>query len=59
VLILDEPSASVDHETENKIMQTIEWFRRGGNTVIIISHSEATLKICDNIVVLKNGTIVH
>jgi ATP-binding cassette subfamily B protein len=59
VLILDEPSASVDHETENKIMQTIEWFRRGGNTVIIISHSEAALKICDNIVVLKNGTIVH
>lgn len=58
VLILDEPSASVDHGTENKIMQTIEWYRKLGNTVIIISHSDAALKICDNIVILKNGKIV-
>lgn len=58
VLILDEPSASLDHETENKIMQTIEWYRKLGNTVIIISHSDAALKICDNIVVLKNGRTV-
>jgi ATP-binding cassette subfamily B protein len=58
VLILDEPTASVDHETENKIMQTIEWYNKLGNTVIIISHSDAALKICDNIVVLKNGKTV-
>jgi ATP-binding cassette subfamily B protein len=58
VLILDEPSASLDHETENKIMQTIEWYRKLGNTVIIISHSDAALKICDNIVILKNGRTV-
>ena len=58
VLILDEPSASLDAETENKIMQTIEWYNKQGNTVIIISHSDAALKICNNIVVLKNGKIV-
>jgi ATP-binding cassette subfamily B protein len=58
VLILDEPTASVDHETENKIMQTIEWYNRLGNTVIIISHSDVALKICDNIVILKNGKTV-
>jgi ATP-binding cassette subfamily B protein len=58
VLILDEPSASLDRETENKIMQTIEWYRKLGNTVIIISHSDAALKICDNIVVLKNGKTI-
>jgi ABC-type bacteriocin/lantibiotic exporter with double-glycine peptidase domain len=58
VLILDEPSASLDAETENKIMQTIEWYNKQGNTVIIISHSDAALKICNNIVVLTNGKIV-
>lgn len=57
ILIMDEPTSSVDEETENKIMQTIEWYKSKGNTVIIITHNVSTLKICDNIVSLKNGRI--
>lgn len=58
ILILDEPTASLDAESENKIMQTIEWYASKGNTVIIIAHDDTSLKICDNIVVLENGRIV-
>lgn len=57
VLILDEATAAIDAESEEKIMQTIEWYRSNGNTVIIIAHNESTLKICDNIVVLEDGVI--
>jgi ATP-binding cassette subfamily B protein len=57
VLILDEATTAVDAESEKKIMQTIESYKNGGNAVIIISHSDATLKICDNIAVLENGQI--
>jgi ABC-type bacteriocin/lantibiotic exporter with double-glycine peptidase domain len=57
ILILDEPTSSLDRESENAIMQTIEWYNSKGNTVIIIAHHESSLKICDNIVNLKNGQI--
>ena len=57
VLILDEATVSIDEASEQKIMQTIEWYKNKGNTVIIIAHSESTLKICDNIAVLDDGVI--
>lgn len=52
ILILDEPTAALDASSEWQIMQTIDWYRKKGNTVIIISHSDTALKICDNIVIL-------
>jgi ATP-binding cassette subfamily B protein len=58
ILILDEPTASLDEESENRIMQTIDWYNSKGNTVIIIAHHDSSLKICDNIVVLNNGRIL-
>ena len=57
VLILDEATTAIDAESEEEIMQTIEWYKTIGNTVIIIAHSDSTLKICDNIVVLEDGVI--
>jgi ATP-binding cassette subfamily B protein len=57
LLILDEATTALDYLSEQKIMQTIEWYKNNGNTVIIIAHGESTLKICDNIVVLENGVI--
>jgi ATP-binding cassette, subfamily C, bacteriocin exporter len=57
LLILDEATTAIDSLSEEKIMQTIEWYKNKGNTVIMIAHSESTLKICDNIVVLDDGVI--
>jgi ABC-type bacteriocin/lantibiotic exporter with double-glycine peptidase domain len=57
VLILDEATTSVDAESEHIIMQTIEWYRNLGNTVIIVAHNDHTMKICDNIAVLEGGLI--
>lgn len=55
VLILDEATTAIDTGSEEKIMQTIEWYKNQGNTVIIIAHNDSTLKICDNIAVLDDG----
>lgn len=52
ILILDEPTSSLDRDAEDIIMQTIEWYKNKGRTVIIISHSDNALKICNNIVIL-------
>ncbi len=52
ILVMDEATASCDEDSERKIMQTIECCKKKENTVIIISHSDNALKICDNIVLL-------
>ena len=46
VLILDESLNSLDHKTKIKIMNN---FKKLNKTIILISHDEADLEICDNI----------
>lgn len=56
ILILDEPTASVDPNTE---LQIFEKFKELSvdKTTIIISHRLATTTFADRILVLKNGEI--
>jgi ABC-type multidrug transport system fused ATPase/permease subunit len=58
VLILDEPTASIDTEAEYKIFKRIYEFIEG-KTVIIISHRFSTVKNADKIFVLEDGKIVE
>lgn len=46
VLILDEATSALDSETENQFCEVIRNLR-GKVTVIVISHRESTLNICD------------
>ena len=56
ILILDEATSNMDgiieHEIINNIRQLTEYM-----TIIVISHKIEIGKICDNILVLKNGEI--
>ena len=58
VLILDEPTKGIDVGTKAEIYQMICDYAKQGKGVIFIS-SELTevLNICDNIIVLRNGSI--
>ena len=56
LLILDEPTAALDEESEKQIMDTI--FNNVNLTAIIVSHRVSTVKKCNRIIVLSsNGTI--
>jgi len=57
VLILDEPTSSVDMQTEAAIMQATEALLRG-RTTFMIAHRLHTLKYCDMILVLDQGRLV-
>jgi ATP-binding cassette, subfamily B, bacterial PglK len=49
LLILDEATSALDKDTELRIMNTVLNFK-GDKTVIIISHSDQILSLCDNII---------
>jgi ATP-binding cassette subfamily B protein len=58
ILILDEPTASVDAETEALIMEGLEHLM-AGRTTFIIAHRLSTVRQADLIVVLRDGRIVE
>ncbi len=56
ITILDEPTASIDAVTEEKIFTTLEK-NMAGKTVILITHRFSTVKNADKILMLENGRI--
>jgi ATP-binding cassette subfamily B protein len=58
VLILDDSLASVDAETERRILDRLRRFRHG-RTSVIISHRVAAVRDADQIVVLDQGRIAE
>lgn len=58
ILILDEPTASLDVEAEAEVMHALDKLIVG-RTVLLISHRLSTLGNVDEIVVLKDGHIVE
>jgi ATP-binding cassette subfamily B protein len=59
ILILDEATASLDPASEEKVQQTLEWFKKENKTVIIIAHRLSFLRNCDNILVLEHGRLLE
>lgn len=51
ILVFDEPTSSLDSETESEIMETI-YNLKGEKTIIIISHKVSILDKCDRIIKL-------
>jgi ABC-type multidrug transport system fused ATPase/permease subunit len=56
ILILDEPTASLDTESERLVMDALEKLMEG-RTVITITHRLNTISDYDRIFVIRNGTI--
>jgi ATP-binding cassette subfamily B protein len=56
ILVLDEPTSSVDIGTEAEIMDALDTVARD-RTTFLITHRLTSLRDCDLIVVLENGRI--
>ncbi|NJR39812.1 MAG: ABC transporter ATP-binding protein [Leptolyngbyaceae cyanobacterium CSU_1_4] len=57
VLILDEATAALDHETEQLVTDAIRALS-GTKTIIVIAHRLTTIQHCDRIYMMENGQIV-
>ncbi len=58
ILILDEPTASLDPMAEQDIFNTFDRLREG-KTTIFVSHRLSSAVIASKIVVLKNGEVIE
>jgi subfamily B ATP-binding cassette protein MsbA len=58
ILILDEPTASLDTESEQLVMEGLERLMTG-RTVIMITHRLNTIHRADTIVVLHDGVVAE
>lgn len=59
ILILDEATSSLDPTSEQKVQDTLNWFKEKGKTIIIIAHRLSTIKNCDQILVLNQGKLIE
>ncbi|GAA1579042.1 ABC transporter ATP-binding protein [Kribbella hippodromi] len=64
LLLLDEPSAALDPETEHRLFEAWtqvaqELRERVGSITVLVSHRFSTVRMADRIVVLRNGTIAE
>jgi ATP-binding cassette subfamily B protein len=57
ILILDEPTSSVDMKTEASIMEVMERLMRD-RTTFLIAHRLSTLEHCDVLLVIEDGRLV-
>jgi ABC-type multidrug transport system fused ATPase/permease subunit len=58
ILILDEATNAIDHETETGIIKALQNLPES-MTIIVISHRPGTLAFCDDAVVLNRGRVVE
>ena len=60
LLLLDEPTASLDPDTADWVRAYIERYRReSGATIVLASHNMAEVeRLCDEVVMLKAGRLV-
>ena len=57
ILLLDEPTSSMDHNTEQAFIAHLKAFL-AGRTLVIATHKPAMLELVDRLIILDEGKVV-
>jgi len=57
MLLLDEPSSAMDHQSEDALKSRLRRFATG-KTMILVTHRTSLLELIDRLIVIDNGQIV-
>ena len=55
LLILDEPTSGLDPGYERSLMELLRQLADGGRTVVVVTHSVQSLRLCDRVMFLAPG----
>jgi ATP-binding cassette subfamily C protein LapB len=57
ILVLDEPTSSMDTGTEKHVLDQLQgWVK--GRTMIIVTHRNSILRLVDRVLVIDGGAII-
>ena len=59
LIVLDEPNANLDEMGEKSLIETIKHLKAAGKTVFTITHRMSLLEVADQLMVLKDGEMLH
>lgn len=60
LIIMDEPTTSLDPNVRGEVIRMIGDAHKGGRTVMICSHVLSEIEdICDRVLILRGGDVVH
>jgi ABC-2 type transport system ATP-binding protein len=60
LVVLDEPTANLDPSVRGDVLNLVREARAAGRTVVFSSHILSEVEeICDRVVILRAGTVVH
>lgn len=57
ILVLDEPTGSMDHSTESHVLKELQEYSEG-KTLLVVTHRNALLQLVDRVIVVDGGRIV-
>ena len=57
ILLLDEPTSSMDQSTEQKVIGSLREFCKD-KTMLIVTHRNPILAMVDRVLVMENGNII-
>ena len=59
LIFLDEPSSSMDIQSEIHLIKLLDLLKNEGKTILLVAHKLTLIRSADQILVLKNGSIVE
>ncbi len=57
IVILDEPNAHLDNESEQQLVETLTQLKKDGVTIVVAAHRGAVLSMADKLVLMQNGQV--
>ena len=58
ILFADEPTANLDNESSNTVMEIFKRLHKEGQTIVMVTHEEQYAKLAEKIVRIDDGKIV-
>lgn len=59
IMILDEPSAALDLTCKEEMKEYLQTYQRAGGTILITTHEEAELSLCNRLYVMRDGKLAE